>query len=203
MPTQLLNTFVNKVGIFVTKLSALKTFIRKNRAVIRFLLIFFGSYAVLTLFYQLYLTYLTSPEYYPDHFTNVVAHQSERLIAAFGYETYIAQTPYDESMSIAIGQNYIVRVIEGCNSISVLIMFLSFILAFHAGWKSTLLYIIAGSAVIYVLNVLRVALITIGIHEIPEHKDLLHDVFFPLFIYGVVFLLWVIWVRYYQKRKKA
>lgn len=157
---------------------------------------------MLTIFYQLYLTYLSSPNYYPDFLTNAVAHQSERLIAAFGYETYIAQTPNDESMSIAIGQNYIIRVIEGCNAISVLIMFMSFILAFHARWKVTLLYILAGSAIIYVLNVFRVALIAIGIHEIPQHEDLLHDVFFPLFIYGVVFLLWVIWVRYYQKTKK-
>lgn len=178
-------------------------FFKKNKAVLKFLLIFFGSYAILALCYQLYLTYLSSPEYYPDYFTNVVAHQTEQLISTFGYETYIAQTPNDESMSIAIGQQYVVRVIEGCNSISVLILFLSFILAFHADWKSTLLYIIAGCALIYVLNVLRVALITIGIHEIPEHKDLLHDVFFPLFIYGVVFLLWVIWVRYYQKKQKV
>ena len=180
----------------------MKAFLKKNKAVLKFLLLFFGSYAVLTLCYQLYLTYLSSPEYYPDYFTHVVAQQTRQLIAAFGYETYIAPTPYDESMSIAIGQNYIVRVIEGCNSISVLILFLAFILAFHADWKSTFLYILAGCALIYVLNVFRVALITIGIHEIPQHKDLLHDVFFPLFIYGVVFLLWIVWVRYYQKKKK-
>jgi exosortase family protein XrtF len=177
----------------------LRAFLKKNKAVIKFLIIFFGSYVLLTIFYQLYLTYLSSTDYYPDYLTNVVAHQSEELIAAFGHETYIAKTPSDESMSIAIGQQYIIRVVEGCNSMSVLIMFLSFILAFHAKWKATLLYILAGSAVIYVLNVFRIALIAIGIHEIPQHKDLLHDIFFPLFIYGVVFLLWVVWVKYYQK----
>lgn len=178
-------------------------FIKKNKAVLKFLLLFFGSYAILTLGYQLYLTYLNSPEYYPDYFTHIVAQQTEQLIASFGYETYIAPTPNDESMSIAIGQNYIVRVIEGCNAISVLILFLSFIIAFHADWKSTFIYIISGCAIIYLLNILRIALITIGIHEIPEYKDLLHDIFFPLFIYGVVFLLWVIWVRYYQKKKQV
>jgi len=186
----------------VAKFIHLIEFLKKNKAPLKFLLIFFGSYAILTLCYQLYLSYLSSPEYYPDYFTHIVANQTEQLIAAFGYETYIAPTPNDESMAIAIGQKYVVRVIEGCNSISVLILFLSFILAFHSKWKPTLLYILGGCSIIYVLNVLRVALITIGIHEIPEHKDMLHDIFFPLFIYGVVFLLWVLWVRYYQKRQK-
>jgi hypothetical protein len=28
----------------------------------------------------------------------------------------------------------------------------------------------------------------------PSSRDFLHDIVFPLFIYGVVFLLWIVWV---------
>jgi hypothetical protein len=38
-----------------------------------------------------------------------------------------------------------------------------------------------------------------GIFHYPEYTDLMHDILFPLFIYGVVFLLWIIWVNQYQK----
>lgn len=61
------------------------------------------------------------------------------------------------------------------------------------------MFIFSGGVLIYVLNVLRVALITIGIFHYPEHTDLLHEILFPLFIYGVVFLLWIVWVKQYQK----
>jgi exosortase family protein XrtF len=45
------------------------------------------------------------------------------------------------------------------------------------------------------LNVIRIALIAIALYHYPEQEHLLHGVVFPLFIYGVVFLLWVIWVN--------
>ena len=129
----------------------------------------------------------------------MVAAQSESVLQSFGYETY--SVPYVEQgfIRLALNNRFVVRVIEGCNGISVIILFISFVLAFFSGWKKTLLYIFGGSVLIYVLNVIRIALITMGIFHYPEYTDLMHDILFPLFIYGVVFLLWIIWVNQYQK----
>jgi hypothetical protein len=33
------------------------------------------------------------------------------------------------------------------------------------------------------------------IYNFPKQQHLLHSVVFPLFIYGVVLLLWIIWVN--------
>lgn len=178
------------------------TFIQKNRAVIKFLLTFFGSYLILAGIYQLYLSYSESAVYVPDYITSLVAKQGEELINTFGYETFSLDYPKNESVRIGIKDRFVVQVIEGCNAVSVIILFLSFVLAFFSGWKKTLLFIFAGSVLIYTLNVLRIALITIGLYLYPEYSSLLHDILFPLFIYGVVFLLWIYWVKQYPKPKK-
>jgi len=44
------------------------------------------------------------------------------------------------------------------------------------------------------LNIFRIALLTTGLYKYPEYGTFLHDILFPLVIYGVVFLLWVFWV---------
>jgi len=175
------------------------TFIQKNKAVIRFLLTFFGSYILLALVYELYLKLGQSTVFYPEFITHIVSLQSEQIIAFLGYDTYITESPYNLSMRIAINGDFIVQVVEGCNAVSVIILFLSFILAFKKTWKQTLLYIFAGSVIIYTLNIIRIALLTIGIYHYPQHTEFMHGTLFPTFIYGVVFLLWVIWVRNFKK----
>lgn len=172
--------------------------LKKNKAVIRFLGIFFGTYIVLTLAYQLYLDNVGSEIYFPEPVTHIVALQTESLINFLGYETKMIPSHYDPSMRLGINGDYLVRVVEGCNAVSVIILFLSFVLAFKKDWKSTLLYIFAGSVLIYAFNVLRIALLTIGIYEMPEYTELMHGTLFPLFIYGFVFLLWIFWIKNYK-----
>lgn len=187
--------------------SSLAELISKNKAVIKFLLIFFGTYIALALIYKLYL-YVSVPSelYYPDFITHIVALQSEELIRFFGYNSFIfpANLYSDDaphSMRIWIENKGIVQIVEGCNAISVIILYLSFILAFYSGLKKTLIYILAGSVIIYILNIIRIALLAIGIYHYPEYTEFMHGTLFPVFIYGVVFLLWIFWIRNYDIRK--
>ena len=39
-----------------------------------------------------------------------------------------------------------------------------------------------------------IALLSYALYYYPTYEELLHGTVFPLFIYGVVFLLWVFWV---------
>ena len=105
-------------------------------------------------------------------------------------------------MRLFVNNEYLVRIIEGCNSVSVLILFISFIAAFHTDFKRTFLFAIAGSVLIYIFNLLRIVWLAIGIYHYPEYEELLHGTIFPAIIYGTVFLLWIIWVRIVSKKKK-
>lgn len=181
-----------KISIFLlnhTNLFYIMRLLQKNKPVIRFLLTFFGSYLILAFLYNLYLNNASSQKYYPEFITHIVALQSQDLIEAFGYETKSIPSDYDPSMRIAVNGDYVVRIVEGCNAISVMVLFLAFILAFKKDWKSTVLYIFAGLVIIYALNILRIALLTIAIYEYREYTDFLHTTLFPAFIYGVVFIL--------------
>jgi exosortase family protein XrtF len=105
-------------------------------------------------------------------------------------------------MKIIVNNIYLARVIEGCNSISVIILFISFILAFAAKFKTTFFYIFLGSVLIYTVNLLRIVLLTIGLYHYPNQKDIFHTVVFPGIIYGMVFLLWIFWVNRFSKLKQ-
>jgi len=174
---------------------------KKYKSVIRFILIFLGSYFIFSLFYNIYLELSNSNIYYPDFFTYLVAVQSEAVIEMFGYSSFITPHDSEASVKLFIDDAFLVRVVEGCNSISIIILFISFVLAFFAGLKLTFFFILAGSVIIYVMNIVRIAILTIGIYEYPRHAELLHSIIFPLIIYGTVFLLWLVWVRIFSKSR--
>ncbi len=172
---------------------------KKYRSVLRFIITFLGSYFILSLFYNIYLEMSVSGKYYPDFLTYLVAVQSKAVIEALGFSSQVMPHPHEASVKLFINDLFLVRVVEGCNSISIIILFLSFILSFFSKLKITLLYILAGAVIIYVMNVIRIALLTLGIYKYPQHADFLHTIAFPLIIYGVVFILWIVWVRIFSK----
>lgn len=181
----------------------MKELLQKNKAVIRFLVIFIGTYLLFAGLYKVYLFYGASSTYYPDPITHLVAHQSEVMVEAFGYHSKIEPNAHDPSMNLYVNGHFLARIIEGCNAVSVLILFASFVLAFYRGWRETLLFIVAGTALIYAMNILRIALLVILMLKYPEKQEFLHGTLFPAIIYGTVFLLWIGWVKYATKPDTA
>jgi len=92
----------------------------------------------------------------------------------------------------------VARVIEGCNSISIIILFI----AFSGPKRATIIYAIVGSFIIYLINILRIAFLTMMLYNYPNQQMVLHNLVFPAIIYGTTFLLWVIWVQKFSHLKK-
>ncbi|MGC6431717.1 MAG: exosortase family protein XrtF [Jejuia sp.] len=180
----------------------MKALFIKYKSVIKFILTFLVVYICCSLAYKFYLQFSEGSKYYPDYVTNLVAYQSEALLNTVGYKTEVLKHPDEPSMKLIVNGSYLARVIEGCNSISVIILFVSFIIAFSNNWKTTLFYILSGSVLIYGVNLFRIVLMSIALYHYPEHKDILHDVVFPGIIYGLVFFLWILWVNRFSKLKR-
>ena len=159
-------------------------------------------YAVLSVAYKLYLDYSDGSKFYPDYVTNLTAKQSESLLNSLGYEASIEAHLDEPSMKLIINNKYVARVIEGCNSLSVIILFISFIIAFAGSLKPTIIYILAGSVLIYAVNLIRIVILSIGLYHYPWRREILHSIIFPLIIYGMVFLLWMVWVNRFATLKK-
>ncbi len=160
-------------------------------------------YGLLTFAYKLYLDYSNGLVYYPDYFTHLVAKQTNDLLQVFGYDSEIIKHPDEPSMKLIINGKYLARVVEGCNSISVIILFVSFIIAFAGKFKTTFFYILVGSVLIYMVNLFRIVILSTGLYHYPWRKEELHTVIFPLIIYGMVFLLWMFWVNRFSNIKTS
>lgn len=160
-------------------------------------------YGISSIAYKFYLDFSDGSQFYPDYLTNLVAKQSSMLINSFGYATTIEPHELEPSMKLIVNDKFVARVIEGCNSLSVIILFVSFVIAFSGSFKSTFLYVLAGSVLIYAVNLIRIAILSIGLYNYPWRSELLHKVVFPLIIYGLVFLLWMLWVHYYSKQQRT
>jgi exosortase family protein XrtF len=183
-----------------TKKLILKKYLIQYKPFLVFLASFFGCYILLTLLYQFYLNSFGSDAV--DTITQVVSKNSEKVISWFFMRVQTEVYATEPFVRMYFQNKYIVRIAEGCNAISVLILFISFVVAFSGTLKNTLLFIFGGSVLIYVLNVLRIALLVVLIYYFPERSNVLHNVFFPAIIYGAVFILWVIWVNKFSKYAK-
>ncbi len=173
----------------------MKALFVKYKSVIRFVVLFLGTYLILSVIYSFYLSLSKEGNYYPDFVTNLVAKQSSALITDFGYNAEVIPHETETSMKLFVNQQFLARIVEGCNAVSIIILFIAFIIAFAEKFKKTLLFLFAGMVLIYGVNILRIAILTIALYKYPEYSETLHGVVFPAIIYGMVFILWMIWVR--------
>ena len=134
-----------------------------------------------------------------DSVTRMVSENTEQVLLLFTDGSSIEESTTQPYMKLFFNEKYVARIVEGCNSISVIILFISFVVAFSGRLQITLLFIFGGSLLIYALNVLRIAALSALIFYFPKQESLLHEVLFPLYIYGVVFILWLIWVRKFSR----
>jgi len=158
---------------------------------------------MLTVGHHLYLSFSDGSKFYPDYMTNLVARQTNTLLNSIGYEASVLPHPDEASMKVIVNGKYVARVIEGCNALSIIILFLSFIIAFSGKFKTTVLYCFAGAIILYAFNLIRIVILSAGLYHYPWRREILHNVIFPMLIYGTVFLLWMFWVNRFSKSLKS
>lgn len=152
--------------------------------------------------YQLFLQRSIDVYYEVDAITLSIAKQTEFVLHLFGFEASLEAMPGKQAVKLFLEEQPIVRIIEGCNAVSVMVLFTAFVIAFKGTLRKTLLFLFIGILMIHILNVLRIAGLAIGLLYYPEAEHLLHGVVFPLFIYGVMFVLWGIWMQKFSSYAK-
>ncbi len=145
--------------------------------------------------YSFYLSASKDGGYYPDYLTYIVAKQSSAVIEFIGYESTIAPHEDNPSLKLFVNSVFTVEIIEGCNAISVIILFMSFVISFSERFNKTFLFLLMGALLLYVVNLIRIVVLTIVYYEYPDYQETLHNIVFPAIIYGMVLLLWMKWVK--------
>jgi len=175
----------------------LKKYLQQFKPFLVFISTFFAAYIILTLVYRLYLNNFETNDI--DGITNIVGQNVDQLMRLFNCDVKIVKSISNPSLQLWYNNKYTLRIIEGCNAVSVIILFISFITAFSGKLKTTIYFILFGVFLIYVLNIIRIALLAVLLFRFPEKEHILHGVLFPLIIYGLVFILWVFWVNKFSK----
>jgi len=137
------------------------------KTVIHFLLRFFVVYGGLSILYFYYLKAFTLQA---DPFTVWVGKLSKAIIELFGYESRVLSEPGIPNLQLYVNDNYVARIIEGCNAASI------------------------------VINIFRIAFLAIALYKFPQHSEWLHQLVFPAIIYGFTVVLWLIWVIKFSKK---
>ncbi|MCC9062937.1 exosortase family protein XrtF [Flavobacterium piscisymbiosum] len=178
----------------------MKKYLTQFKPFLVFISTFFAAYIIVTLLYKFYLNTFETNDV--DGITNVVGKNVEQLMDLFNCDIKIHKSIANSWLEVWYNKKYLVRIVEGCNAVSVIILFVAFVLAFSGKLKTTLLYIVFGILFIYILNVVRIALLVVLLFYFPQYNHFLHGTFFPLIIYGAVFILWIIWVNKFSKYAK-
>lgn len=82
-----------------------------------------------------------------------------------------------------------------CNGLVLYALFAGFVLAFPGPGRHKLWFIPAGMALIWGLNVLRVAALALNHHYARQSVDFNHHYTFTFVVYGCIFGLWMLWAR--------
>lgn len=163
--------------------------------VFKFVVTFGVLYLLLSLAYYAYLQVEYQPSNYPDPVTAVVSRQAQSILQFIGYDAQIYNAPSNPSVLLYIDEKIVFRVVEGCNAVSIMLLFAAFVIAFAKAYKKTILFLLIGFVFIYLVNLTRLVLLALVFQNLPEFKEIAHDIAFPAVIYGSVILLWIYWIR--------
>jgi len=163
-----------------------------------FLLRFLGLYLVGNLMYGFYVTHY---EPGPDPLTYSVTEQTAYFLDLLGWPNEVLPQLVLPTVTIMYHRVAVVSVYEGCNGLNVMIIFAAFLFAFGPINKSMTWFILVGLIIIHLSNLLRIGLLFLVALYRPHYLYFSHKYFFTAFIYGFVFILWMIWVRYFSKKK--
>ena len=95
-----------------------------------------------------------------------------------------------------------VEIVDGCNGIAPMGLFLGFMVAFPGDAIKKLSYVILGVLAIYVSNIVRITVLVITQEEWPQVFDFFHDYTTTAIFYFIIFGLWMIWVNFNEQAFK-
>ncbi|MGB0806452.1 MAG: exosortase family protein XrtF [Salibacteraceae bacterium] len=172
---------------------------KKYKSVWMFLLRFFGAYIIGVFLYNSYLSqYVTEV----DNVTRMVTEQVATMLSVTLPEISCVYSTVNPMAEIQYFGVTLMVLIEGCNAISVMILFVAFLVAFQGKLKTYFWFVPSGILILYLANLVRIYLIGMIILYFPSWTNLAHDYVFPGVIYGTTFILWVVWVKYFTKKRE-
>lgn len=150
----------------------------------------FKVFCIYIVWYMVYELWLLPNGYIDEPLSKNIASVSAGILSFLGEEVFyynrvvgIVGTPGGE-------------IVDGCNGIAAIGLFLGFIFAYPGVWKPRFFFSIFGITIIYLVNVARIVFLSYIQLYWPEAFDFTHDYSTTTIFYIVIFILWMIWANY-------
>jgi exosortase family protein XrtF len=166
--------------------------IKDFKPAILFLAKFIGIYFIGNIFYGLYVTAF---EPRPDPVTVWVTEHTARVLSLLNHEAVVIIHPRKPTTLLQEHSHTVVSVFEGCNGLNIMIIFVAFLFAFGPVSKRIFTFSLVGILLIHFFNLLRIAGLYLIVLYIPDFLYFTHKYLFTAFIYLVVLILWLFWVK--------
>jgi exosortase family protein XrtF len=156
--------------------------------------------AVLYTAWYLSYEFVLKPQTHLDEsIIDLLTKGSDALLNIFGFETKV----FDDGIwrtHVAIQGSKGVTVGAPCDGLVLFALFTVFVISYPGPWKHRLWFIPVGLAVIQLLNTCRIAALAWIVHYNEAWLAFNHDYTFTVFVYGVVFGFWYIWVNRFSNQ---
>jgi exosortase family protein XrtF len=175
---------------------------KSNRGLYAFLI----KAAVLFFTWQvLYLSWLSTGTNLDTWLTYKTAASVSFSFNLIGYQSdYTEKTvqPGEQGVSrIIIDGEPSLIIADSCNALTLIVLFIGFIIAFEGHWPLKLVYILAGSLVIFGINVFRAMMLILIYMHAPSTFHFNHKYTFTILVYLAVFVFWMFWALKLSKLK--
>ncbi len=147
----------------------------------------------------LFVGYLFKHTKVEEMLTSSLASVSSTLMHLWGYNTN-AEDVYDvnnrfEYSLISLEDELLVLIANSCNGLSLIILFVGFIVAYPGYWKMKVIYCVTGSILIYLINLVRIQILFFNIMFDYNSFDFNHKYTYTIAVYLCIFILWMLWVN--------
>lgn len=170
--------------------------LKEFKPVLLFLVKFALSGGVLIFLYNVFLNQYHQFDQ-PDPYSIFVADSVVSVQQFLGFQSLNKIDPSNPWIWVMLNHKWASYINEGCNAISIMIMFVAFIIAFSKGFIKTTLFIVGGLFVIQLMNIARIVLLNWIFVYHDEYGKAAHDYLFPAIIYGTIVVLWIVWVKFF------
>ena len=146
--------------------------------------------AIVIIAWELLYNFILKPTGVPDdQLTAVVQWGAMKLLSVF----YTDISAID-NIIVLNGQKS-VSIARQCNGLELIVLYLGFIICLPSTPKKMITYGVLGTIVIYILNIIRTAILAVMYEQSHSMSDFAHHYAFKIIIYAVVFLGWVLYIK--------
>jgi exosortase/archaeosortase family protein len=170
--------------------SPVRPFWQEKWPIVRYVL---GFMVLLALFYSVYVSSFFN-ESFLKPYINGQAKAASAVLNLFGYQTGVSGTDLIGEVTLTVK--------KGCDGIEVTALYLIGILLTPFSWRSKAMGLVAGLAVLVLLNLLRIIGLYLAQVHWPSSFDFLHlHGGFALFTVTAIFM-WMVWANWAIHREK-